>query len=80
MLCTQLKRVDFVVYFEKNVPLYVETVTFGDNFWQQRFSSEGRFFLNFSPTAFKEVKNCINMVTGRINKKSKNSYFNSYTS
>ena len=25
MFCTQLSRVDFVVYFGKNVPLYVET-------------------------------------------------------
>ena len=25
MFCTQLKRVDFIVYFGKNVPLYVET-------------------------------------------------------
>ena len=35
MFCTQLKRVDFVVCFGKNVPLYVETVTFDENFWQQ---------------------------------------------
>ena len=35
MFCTQLKRVDFVVYFGKNVPLYVETVMFDENFWQQ---------------------------------------------
>ena len=31
-ICTKLKRVDFVVYFGKNVPLYVETITFDENF------------------------------------------------
>ena len=30
MFCTQLKRVHFVVYFGKNVPVYVETDA---NFW-----------------------------------------------
>ena len=35
MFCTQLRRLDFVVYFGKNVPLYVETVTFDENFWQK---------------------------------------------
>ena len=35
MFCTQLKRVDFVVYFGKNVLLYVENVTFDEKFWQQ---------------------------------------------
>ena len=31
MFCTKLKRVNFVVYFGKNVPLYVETVTFNES-------------------------------------------------
>ena len=35
LFCTQLKRVDFIVYFGKNVPLYVEIVKFDENFWQQ---------------------------------------------
>ena len=35
MFCTQLKRLYFAVYFGKNVPLYVELVTFEENFWQQ---------------------------------------------
>ena len=35
MFCTQLKRVDFVIHFGKNVPLYVKTVTFDEHFWQQ---------------------------------------------
>ena len=35
MFCTQLKRLYFAVYFGKNVPLYVEIVTFEENFWQQ---------------------------------------------
>ena len=35
MFCTQLKRVNFVAYFGKNVPLYVETVTFDEKFWLQ---------------------------------------------
>ena len=35
MFCNQLKRVGFVVYFGKNVPLYVETVTFDEHFWQK---------------------------------------------
>ena len=35
MFCTQLNRIHFVVYFVKNVQLYVETVSFNENFWQQ---------------------------------------------
>ena len=35
MFCTQLRRVDFVVYFGKNVPLYVETLTFDEHFLVQ---------------------------------------------
>ena len=35
MFCNQLKRVGFVVYFGKNVPLYVENVTFDEHFWQK---------------------------------------------
>ena len=35
MLCTQLKRVKFVVYSGRNVPLHVVTVTFDENVWLQ---------------------------------------------
>ena len=50
MFCTQLKRVDFAVNFGNvclyhyqytamfiplSIPLYVETVTYDENFWQQ---------------------------------------------
>ena len=68
MFCTQLRRVDFVVYF--------------DNKFHHKLSvsSEGLLFLNCSPAGFREVKNCINMVSGRTNKKRKNSYFNNDTS
>ena len=44
MFCTQLKRVDFVVYFRKNVQLYVEIVTFYENFWQQILPRIESFF------------------------------------
>ena len=43
MFCTQLKRVDFVVYFGKNVPLYLETVTSDENFGN-KFYHKLRFF------------------------------------
>ena len=39
MFCTQLKRGDFVIYFGKNVPLYVETVTFDENFLATHFTT-----------------------------------------
>ena len=35
MFCSQLKKVNFVVCFGKNVPLYVDTVMFDENFPQQ---------------------------------------------
>ena len=45
---------------------------FGNKFYHElSFSSEGLLFLNCSPAEFKEVKNCINMVAGRTNKKEK---------
>ena len=44
MFCTQLKRGDFVVYFGKNVPLYVETVTFDENFLATHFTTTWVFF------------------------------------
>ena len=74
MFCTLLKRVNFVVYFGKNVTLYVETVTFDEKFWQQILPQIEFFFRraavllkNCSPTEFKEVKICISMVAGRTN-------------
>ena len=45
LFCTQLKRVDFVVYFGKNVPLYVEIVKFDENFWQQILPRIEYFFI-----------------------------------
>ena len=86
MFCAQLKRVDFVVYFGKNLPLSVEIVTFDKNFGKKfyhelSFSSEGLLSLNCSPAEFKEVKNYINMVAGRlIKKRKKTAIFNSHTS
>ena len=44
MFCTRLKTVDFVIHFGKNVPLYVETVTFDEHFWQQIFPQIEFFF------------------------------------
>ena len=86
MFCAQLERVDFVVYLRKNLPLSVEIVTFDKNFGKKfyhelSFSSEGLLSLNCSPAEFKEVKNYINMVAGRlIKKRKKTAIFNSHTS
>ena len=45
---------------------------FGNKFFHElSFSLEGLLFLNSSPAEFKEVKNCINMETGRTNIKKK---------
>ena len=35
MFCSQLKRVDFVVWFGNDLPLHVQTVTFYEKFWQK---------------------------------------------
>ena len=35
MFCSQLKRVDFVVWFGNDLPLHVQTVTFDDKFWKK---------------------------------------------
>ena len=43
MFCAQLKRVDFAI-LEKNVPLYVATVTFDENFWEQILAPIEFFF------------------------------------
>ena len=46
MFCTQLKRFNFVVYFRKNLPLYIETVTFDEHFCRQILPRiESVFFL-----------------------------------
>ena len=83
MFCTQLKRVDFVVYFRKNVPLYVETVTFDETFWQQILPHIEFFFRRaVVPELFtrrgEEVKNCINMVARRTKKKRKKWLFHAF--
>ena len=45
---------------------------FGNKFYHElSVSSEGLLFLNWSLAEFKEVKNCINIVIGRTNKKEK---------
>ena len=43
MFCAQLKTVDFAI-LEKNVPLYVATVTFDENFWEQILARIEFFF------------------------------------
>ena len=43
MFCAQLKTVDFAI-LEKNVPLYVATVMFDENFWEQILGQIEFFF------------------------------------
>ena len=84
MFCSQLKKVNFVVCFGKNVPLYVDTVMFDENFRQQvlpriEIFSKVLLFLSCSPVEFKDMKNCTNIIAEKINKKEKNGYFISHT-
>ena len=84
MFCSQLKKVNFVVYFGRNVPLYVENVVFDENFRQQilrliEFSSEVLLFLSCSPVEFKYMENCTNTIAEEIKKKGKNGCFISHT-
>ena len=84
MFCSQLKKVNFVVYFGRNVPLYVENVVFDENFRQQilrliEFSSEVLLFLSCSPVEFKYMENCTNTIAEKIKKKGKNGCFISHT-
>ena len=44
MFCSQLKRVDFVVWFGNDLPLHVQTVTFDDKFWQKALPSIDYFY------------------------------------
>ena len=44
MFSTQLKRVNFLVYFGKNVPLYDGTIKFDENFWEQILPRTEFFF------------------------------------
>ena len=53
MFCTGLTRVDFVVWFEDNLPLYTETVRFDEKFWQKAFPRIDYFYRRaFVPELF----------------------------
>ena len=68
-----IQGINFVFYFGKYVLLYVETVAFDENFWQQMLP-----WINFyirravAPELFS-----IHMVAERTKNKRKNDYFNS---
>ena len=89
MFCAQLKRVDFAI-LEKNVPLYVATVTSDENFWEQILARIEFFFRRavvpelFTYRAQRSEKlyqhgDWKNKQTNK-QKTNKNGYFNSHNS
>ena len=44
MFCSKLKRVYFIAWFGNDLPLYVQTVTFDDKFWQKALPRTDYFY------------------------------------